>query len=884
MLTPRPNPDALLSQVGGSDSTENQGRLKVYLGMAAGVGKTYSMLADAREALRLGSDVVIGYLEPHGRKDTEEQAEGLPKLPLQTIAHRGVDLYEFNLDAAIERRPELLLVDELAHTNAPGSRHGKRWKDIVELLDTGINVATTVNIQHVESLRDVVAQITGVFVQETVPDAFFERANEIELVDIPPEELQNRLRKGKVYGAEKIEQALQGFFKRGNLLALRELSLRHTAERIDVDLRRARNQTHAAQPWHAGERILISIAPNRMARKVIRAARRLANSLHAELIAIHVSSPRQDFGRPEDREELDHAMRLAEELGAKTATLAGDDVVAEILGFARQENVTTIVMGKPVRPRWKELLFGSVVDQTVRQSGEIDVLVISGDEAEPTASRRSSLRSGSAPPQARGYVEAVLWVALATGLGHLVASEIRHANIIMLYLVGVIAVALRYGRQESLLVSLLSVAAFNFFYVPPLYTFVISDFQYSITFAVLLAVGYLISSLTIRLKDQSRASSERERHTSALYDLSRKLAATQRKSEMAAYSAEKVTSLVGVPSAVFRRTSTGQLSILSPSTTGFEQGPNESAVASWVMENGKAAGATTDTLAGSCGYYLPLIGAAGSFGALAVDLRGVDALDTTKRHLIESIASQLSTALERAQYAKSSQDSKLRAEREEMRGDLLSAVSHDLRTPLASITGAATALAQQSDLSPQSLEMATTIQEESDRLGRLVRNLLDMTRVQGKVELSLDWQSLDDLISNAVLRTEKLFDHPVTQKLSPDVVLVKVDGLLIEQVIVNLLENASRHAGRTAQVTIESGRNPQNAWVEVSDDGPGIPASQSGGIFARFNKLGTGGFGLGLTICKAALEAHGGSIELLPGTTGARFRFKIPLPAEVPHG
>lgn len=876
----RPNPDDLLDIVAEHKGQRNRGRLKIFLGMAAGVGKTYSMLSDGQEAQQRGQEIVVGYLEFHGRKETEALAESMEIIPPKIIDHRGVTIKEFDVDAALARKPEVILVDELAHTNAPDCRHLKRYQDIEELLDAGITVWTTVNIQHIESLRDVVAQVTGVFVQETVPDSFFERADEIELIDIPPEQLQQRLQDGKIYVPEKIDQALQGFFKKSNLLALRELALRHTAERVDQDLRKARTLTKATEPWHTSERILVCIAPSRMATKVVRAARRLANSLHAELLAVTVASSRQAGIGAQAQADMDAGMRLAEELGAKTATLAGDDIVAELISYAQQENVTTIVMGKPVRQRWKEIVFGSVVDHTVRSSGNIDVLIITGDAASGTPLKRT--RRDTSWSWA-GIVETIALVGIATALGHLIGNEVRHANIIMLYLLAVSVISIRRGRQEALLSAVLSVTCFNYFFVPPVHTFAISDIQNALTFAVMLLVALLLSSLTSRLKEHSRAASERERNTSALYDLSKKLAGTRSKTEMGELAVAKIQSLIGSNSAVFRLTSGGDFNILSGSESGFEKADKEQAVARWVIDHGKPAGASTDTLSGAEGYYIPLAGSEGTFGAFAIQL-GDRELDTSQRHLIEGVGNLLSTALERAQYAKSSHVAALRAETERMRGDLLSAVSHDLRTPLASIVGAASVLREHKELSIQDRELANMIVEESDRMSRLVRNLLDMTRVQGALDLSFDWYNLDELVSSAVLRTEKLFDLPVKISSGGDQLLVRADGILLEQVIVNLLENASRHAGRKANVEILLGRARQVALIDVIDDGPGVPPLEAGKIFDRFKGETTGGFGLGLAICKAAVEAHHGSIYLVSTPKGADFRIELPLDQEGVNG
>ncbi|MBC8064443.1 MAG: sensor histidine kinase KdpD, partial [Chlorobia bacterium] len=754
----RPDPEALLAQIQGSAVEAGRGRLKVYLGMAAGVGKTYGMLSDGQEAKQRGVDVVVGYVEPHGRKETEAMSDGLERLPLREIEHRGVKIFEFDVDEALKRHPQLILVDELAHTNAPFSRHSKRWQDVEELIGSGINVATTINIQHIESLRDVVAQITGVFVHETVPDALFELADEIELVDIPPEELHQRLRDGKVYVPEKVDQAIQGFFKRGNLLALRELALRHTAERVDEDLRKARSTSMVTEPWHASERILVCIAPSPMASKVVRAARRLANSLHAELIAVTVDSARQSGLGEESKAHVEEALRLAESMGARTANLAGDDIAAEVINFARKENATTIVMGKPVRARWKEILFGSVVDATIRTSGDIDVLVITGE----TGSGPKLIRSlPKAPWTWKGAIEiAIVW-AITTGIGFVMIDRFDLANIIMMYLVGVTVISLRHGIRESAVSAIISVLSLNFFFVHPRLTFAVSDAEYIITFVVMLAVSLLLSSLTQRLKEQSRSSAVRERNTAELYDLGRRLATLRKRDEMAKITAEKTSAIFGVPAAVLENRD-GKINVLAPSLTWFESELNERAVASWVLDKAQLAGRSTDTLSGSRGLYVPLIGGGSTQGVLAIDLDGRPDPDSVERHLLEAIANQLAGSLERASLAKESHEASLRVESEKMRSDLLSSVSHDLRTPLASIEGSASILEGQQEIPASSRELARTIREEADRMGRLVRNLLDMTRVHGELALDMDWQALDELAANAIDRTKDLFQSPVS--------------------------------------------------------------------------------------------------------------------------
>lgn len=848
---------------------KKRGRLKVYLGMAAGVGKTFSMLSDARADLARGRDVAIGYLESHGRRETEDLAEGLPRIPLREIDHRGVSIKEFDLDAALERRPEILLVDELAHSNAPGSRHVKRWQDIAELLEAGVNVRTTVNIQHIESLRDVVAQITTVFVQETVPDSFFDLADEIELVDLPPEELHKRLEEGKVYVPEKVEQALTGFFKKANLLALRELALRHTAERVDEEMRQTRSLQDVAEPWHAKERILVCVAPNRMAPRVVRAARRMASSLHAELIAVTVDSPRQSTVSEEGRAQLDAAMALAEKLGARTVALSGDDIVSEVVRFARSENVTTVVVGKPIRRRWRELVFGSMVDTLIRASGEIDVLVITGAEEHGTD---LIVRRMADPPVWQNYIWVLGIVGIATGLGSLMVDRFDLANIVMVYLLGVAYVSVRFGRTESLVAAIVSVLCFDVSFVPPRGTFAVSDAQYLVTFSIMLVVSLLISTLTLRLKTQSQASSKRERDTAALYELSRQLASSRKRDEMALVAAKKASEVAGADAVVFAKEG-DRPSVLAPSKSHFEDMPNEVAVVNWVFDNFRPAGRGTDTLAGAQGTYVPLVGSAGCVGVLGI----ATAPDAASRHMLESIANQLATALDRTHLAKESHEASMRVEKEKLRSSLLSSVSHDLRTPLGAIEGAASGLLAQSDLSPRGRELASTVLDESERMARLVRNLLDMTRVEGgDVKLNLDWQSLDELIGSAALRSDRMFESPISLELPKDLPLLKLDAVLVEQLFANLFENAAKHAGSAAQVRVTAERKANGIEVCVSDNGPGLPEGDAEQLFEKFQRGKGTGFGLGLAICRAVMEAHGGTIRAR-NHDGAEFIMTFPL-------
>ncbi|MCW5936687.1 MAG: sensor histidine kinase KdpD [Fimbriimonadaceae bacterium] len=882
----RPDPEALLKQLQVERAEAGgKGRLKVYLGMAAGVGKTYSMLADAQALKARGVDVVVGYLEPHGRRETEDLAEGLERLPLREIPHSGVVLTEFDTDAALQRKPELLLLDELAHTNAPGSRHAKRWQDAEELLRAGIDVYATVNVQHLESLNDVVAQITGIRVAETLPDSIIADAAEVELVDLPPEELIQRIREGKVYIPEKIEQALGGFFKKKHLTALRELALRKTAESVDRQVQVFREIEGAREPWHTTERILVCVAPNRMATRVVRAARRMADALHGEVLAVTVESPRQAKLGAEGRHLAYEGLRLAENLGAQTTVLSGDDIVKTVMEFARSKNVTTLIVGKPVRPKWKELLFGSFVDSMVRSSGDIDVHVITGPEETGT---RLALTPAKQATDWRGWLFALAATGATTGLNAVLDPYLGDAGKVSLYLLGVAIVASRSSQSASFLASLLSVASFNFFFTEPRATFTVNDPQYWVVFLVMLVVGLMISVLTSRHKEQSQSESERAKRTSALYDLSRKLSSTRSRKELGAFAAEQIRNVFGCDVAVLVRSrKTSALFAAPPSRTGFESQPKEQAVAKWVVDHGKRAGKGTDTLPGSDGLYLPLTGGRGPVGVLGVRWDGGPEWDIGQLHLLETFANQLAVAIERTNLAKDSHESAIEAESERLRSTLLSSVSHDFRTPLAVISGAAEQLSER--LEPgRDHELAESIAAEASRLERQVRNLLDMTRVRaGALKVTKEWQSIEELVGAALSRTDLLLaGHTIHVELPPDLPLLELDGVLVEQVFVNLFENAARHTPPGTNVWIKAWASNEAMRIEVANDGPSLEPGELATIFEKFSQgsQAHGGSGLGLAICRAIVEAHGGEITAVPAhPQGVRFIVSLPASRTAPE-
>ncbi len=877
------DPETQPVRVQAEGAQPKRGKLKIFLGAAAGVGKTYSMLDAARLRRDEGLDVVVGIVETHGLAETEALLTGLEVLPRRQMEYRGTIQQEFDIDAALARHPDLILVDELAHTNIPGSRHTKRWQDVEELLNDGINVYTTVNIQHLESLSDIVKQITDITVHERVPDAVFEEADEIEMVDLSPEDLLQRLKEGKVYIPQQAEHAARHFFRKGNLLALRELALRLTADRVDDQMQSYRQDHAITQPWPAGERIMVSVSPSPLSRRLVRAAKRMAAGLHAHWIAAYVETPARAAMAEEDRQRVVQTLRLAERLGAETITLSGERVSEELLAYARQRNVSKIIVGKPIHARWRDLLFGSVLDEIIRGSGKIDVYVISGDLDDsrafppPVLLRRTS--------DWRYYLMALLVVAVCTLIARLIYHHLEPANLIMVYLVGTVIVAARVGRGPSILASILSVALFDFFFVQPHLTFAVRDSEYLVTFAVMLMVSLVISTLTTRIKLQAEAARERERHTASLYAMSRELASSRGTAALIKIAAQHIGDIFDAHVSVLLVDREGRL------PTGSEFDADEMAVAQWVFEHGQIAGRGTETLPDARGIYLPLRGSEHVIGVMGLDPNNVQRLQSPdQRHLLETFASQTALALERARLAEEAERVRLQVETEQLRSSLLSSVSHDLRTPLASITGAASGLLEDDgSLAPQARrELAQLAYEEAERLNRLVGNLLEMTRLEAGVGIQKEWQSLEEVTGIALNRLEsRLHDHPLTTSLPPDLPLIPFDSLLLEQVLVNLLENAIKYTPAGTPIELSAHVEPGGVQVEVADHGPGLPAGTEQRVFDKFYRAqpdSVRGAGLGLAICQGIIQAHGGRIwaENRP-EGGAVFRFVLPIEGEPPE-
>lgn len=892
MALSRPNPDQLLVQVQSEEAQAKRGQLKIFFGYAAGVGKTYAMLQAARQAVRQGREVVVGYLEPHARPETQALAEGLEVLPAREVEYKGVLLCEFNLDAALARHPEVLLVDELAHVNAEGCRHEKRWQDVEELRAAGIHVWTTLNVQHIESLNDVIGQITGILVRETIPDQVFDSADELELIDVTPEELLTRLSAGKIYVPAQAQRAVQSFFQKSNLTALRELSLRQTARRIHTDVESARLERLSIRPWATVDRLMVCVGPSPTTARVIRTAKRMAAALDAPWLAVCVELPGSPSGG-RGSEHIAQHFRLAERLGAETVTLSGSKVTDTLLEYARSRNVTKILIGKTNQPRWRRLMFGTVIDEMLEQSGEIDIYVIQGEEEkrESHTNARSLHRTSKLP-----FLYATAGIAVAgclAGLLQFLKVADTEANTVMIFLAAVAWVAFRYGRQPAIAASGMAVLLFDYFFVPPLYTFAAADAQYVVTFSVMLVIGLIISTLASRLRAQVESTGQRERRTLALYELGKQLSSLYGQVFLCHAAAERLSEIFEGEVAIYLRDAAGSVELVSDSETFIAGHSVSLAVAQWVIDHGQTAGAGTDTLPNAAALFIPLMRSHCTLGTIAVRTAEMGRLlEPNSRRLLDACANQLTLALERDQMAVDAAEARIQAESEQVRSSLLSSVSHDLKTPLAVIAGASSSLLRDSKFDETTRsQLLETISEEASRLNRLLENLLQMSRFEaGAANPSRQWHVLEELIGSALHRTQgELKQHKITIQLPSNLPLIFADGLLLEQVFVNLLENVARHTPAETQVAIHTAVDGTDLRIALSDDGPGFPAGMKERIFEKFFRASTiaddgRGSGLGLAICRAILKAHGGQITAhrRPGG-GAEFVIRFPLSKEAPQ-
>ncbi|OPY56154.1 MAG: Sensor protein KdpD [Pelotomaculum sp. PtaU1.Bin035] len=884
----RADPDVLLASL----PREGRGKLTVFLGAAAGVGKTYAMLEAAREHKAEGVDVVAGWIETHGRAETEALLEGMPVIPPHCIEYRGIEFKEMDLDAILTRRPELALVDELAHANVPGSRHIRRYQDVEELLSAGINVYTTLNIQHLETLNDIVAQITGVTVRETVPDRSIETASEIKLVDIPAEELIQRLKDGKVYVPGQAKEAMRKFFRIGNINALRELALRYTAKRVDRQVETYMRVHGIPGPWPTGERLMVCISPSPFSAQLIRAARRMAEGLKAEWLAVYVEAPRQFPAGEAEKDRLAKNLRLAEELGAETITLTGNTVAGELLELARKRNVSQIIIGKPLHSRFWEWLHGSVVDKVIRQSQGISIHVI------PGKLKQLQDKLPAKPVQKTllyfPYAGSFFMMLLVTAIASLTQSFLGLVNIAMIYLLPVLFSAVKWEVGPAVVAAVTGILAFDILFVPPYFSFAVVDLSYLLSFAIFLVVAILTGTLSSRLRQQAASSGQREIRTNALYSLSCEIAAVSDLKQVLESVVRKVAETIEGQAAVLLPNKDGKLEIQAISDSQVESfvDENERAVATWTFTNGQMAGRGTDNLCGAAGLYFPLRTEQGIKGILGVRLNNLEQrLLPEQQRILEAFAGLTAISVTRIQFAEQAREAQLLAESERLRTVLFSSLSHDLRTPLASIIGAITGLLEEGDVySPAARrDLLLTIQQGAARMNRFVSNLLDMARLEsGMLKLSKEWCDIQDIIGVAVSRfCEVLRGRPVKIEVEPGLPLVRADCLLIEQVLVNLIDNALKYSKTESEIVISARRGIKQARIIVADRGLQIPEEDLERIFDKFYRLHSprqvSGTGLGLAICKGIIESHGGRIWAANNPAGGVIiTFVLPLDDNAP--
>ena len=884
MTGDRPNPDELLARVQADEVKQKRGKLKIFFGMAPGVGKTYAMLQAARKAATEQIDIVVGYVEPHARPETHALVLGLDLMPRRIVTSRGKTTEEFDLEGALARKPQLILIDELAHSNAEGSTHPKRWQDVEDLLTAGIDVYTTLNVQHLESLNDVVAQVTSIPVRETVPDHVFEQADEVELVDLAPDDLIERLQEGKVYVSAQASRALENFFRKGNLFALRELALRKTAERVNEQALDYRQQHDVSRIWATSERLLVCVGPSPMSARLVRATRRMAASLRAPWVALHVELERGKVLSAADQQRLENNLRLAQELGATVETAYGSDFAETIVTYSQHHNITKIVVGKTRLPKWQELLRGAFVDDLIRQSGDIDIYVISGDSEHPIEKKPIVEKK---PIHWLPYLAATLSVAGCTLISFGLFQLFAATNLAMVYLACVVGVSLLWGRGPSILATILGVAAFDFFFIPPYGTFAVADTQYLLTFAVMLITGMVISALASRVHLQTEAIRRREIRTAALFSLSKELARLPTQGTVAVATRRIIGDALDAHVWMIVPQPDGTFALADSAVDGIPPQKHQGVIR-WVFDHRRPAGFGTDTLPGTEGTYFPLLGADNLVGVLGVQPRQPDSkLSSSQMKLLETFAGQVAMAIERCNLALQAEHVRLQMETERMRNTLLSAVSHDLRTPLTGITGAASLLIEGNDKleSAARHDLAESILDESDRLNRLVGNLLDMTRLEaGAISLQQDLQPIDEVIGVVLNRLEReLRDHPVETHLPPDLPPVMIDSLLIQQVLTNLIDNAVKFSGPQTPITLSAYKKENELILEVLDRGPGFPSGKEKRIFEKFYRVegqSRTGTGIGLAICRGIVELHHGTImaENRSGG-GALFRFSLPLAA-----
>ena len=888
MTDSRPNPDELLAQLHDEEKRSSRGRLRIYFGASAGVGKTYAMLAAGRALHAGGMNVLAGVIETHGRVETAAQIQGLPVMPPAQISFRDRTLPEFDLDAALSLHPSLILIDELAHSNVAGSRHPKRWQDVEELLDAGINVYTTLNVQHLESLNDVVGGITGIRVHETLPDTFFDSADEVVLVDTPADELIGRLKAGKVYMPAQAERASRNFFRKGNLMALRELALRRTADRVEDDVQAYRVTESIKPVWKTEAALLCCIGPRDDTEHVVRSAARLAQQLAVAWHAVYVETPALQKLPNAHRERILQTVKLAEELGAVTAVLSAQDVPFALVDHARHNNLSKLLMGhNKARGWWQRETLGR---RLAELAPEFDLIEVG--KGQQVGAPMATGATDTEPRQftTRGSAE-YMWTAAICVVTALIATPLLPlfdlANIVMVFLLAVVVVAVRFGRGPAVLAAFLNVAAFDFFFVSPRFSFAVSDVQYLLTFAVMLTVGLVTGQLTAGLRFQARIASHRERRSRALFEVARDLSSVLMTDQCVEVAEGAITREFRGKAKIFLLDMDDQL---QPPKSAADESSLDVGTARWALDHDEQAGLGTDTLPGSAWLYLPLKAPMRSRGVLAIKPDEPRLLLVPEqRRQLETFAALSAIALERVHYVDVAQDATVQMESERLRNSLLSALSHDLRTPLASLYGLSDMLVSSLPPSrPEPIEAARAISTVAQRMNAMVNNLLDMARLQsGAVRLNRQWQPIEEVVGSALQSIgQALSGHIVQTKLPRDLPLVDIDAVLMERVFSNLLENAAKYTAPGSTVTISARVESPNLLVTVADTGPGLPPGREEALFEKFTRghkeSAVSGVGLGLAICRAIVEAHEGriwatSVDADGAEPGVRFSFTLPL-------
>jgi two-component system sensor histidine kinase KdpD len=889
----RPSPEALLEAAHREES--RTGKLKIFVGAAPGVGKTYEMLQQARARKLDGYDIVVGVVETHGRKETQALLDGLEIIPRKKLEYRGQGLEEMDLDAVIARRPTIVLVDELAHTNVPGTRHPKRYLDVEELLNHGINVYTTVNIQHIESLNDVVAQITHVRVRETVPDRVFDRADAVELVDITPDDLIERLKEGKVYIPKQAERALEHYFSPGNLTALRELALRRTAESVDEQLLTHMRAHAIPGPWAAGDRIVVCISEDPRAATLVRYAKRLGDRLHAPFTALYVETRRNIQFSEEERDRIADTLRLAEALGGEAVTIPSGDrrIADDVINFSHANNVTQIIIGKSTRSRWFEILHGSVVHDLVRRSGNISVHVIAGEATEGDLIPKKTVSTAETPPSfdSRAYGFSIVAVGAAVGLAELLWPWIGLENTALLFLTAIVGVAVSFGLWPSLFASVLSALCSNFFFTEPYYTFAITDTKDVIAVVFFTIVAIIVSNVAAGARVQALAAMARARATESLYTFSRKLAGVGTLDDVLWATAYQIALMLKVR-VVLLLPENGSIAVKAGYPPEDTLDEADLAAAKWSWQNNRAAGRGSETLPGAKRLFLPMRTGRGAIGVIGIDSdKAGPILSPDERRLLDALIDQGALAIERVHLVEDMERVKRTVEAERLRSALLTSISHDLKTPLAAVIGATGTLRHLSgNLSDEEkADLLTTIADESERLNRFIANLLDMTKLEsGAVAPNVALHDVGEIVGSALQRANRILSgHHVELVLAPALPMLELDPVLFEQVLFNLLDNAAKYAPIGSTVRIQSWQESDFVCLQVMDEGDGIPSGELEHIFDKFYRVQKGdqvraGTGLGLAISRGFVEAMGGTITAANRTDrkGAVFTIRLPVPAK----